>query len=80
MTSTGGNYNWKTEQGTYYSASKSFVKSDNCTLNDDEIEDYVQKINGKLDLSRKYSLAILDYDYYSYVFNKDGSAKYPLEW
>ena len=79
MTSTGGNYNWKTEQGTYYSASKSFVKSDNCTLNDDEIEDYVQKINGKLDLSRKYSLAILDYDYYSYVFNKDGSAKYPLE-
>ena len=60
--------------------SKSFVKSDNCTLNDDEIEDYVQKINGKLDLSRKYSLAILDYDYYSYVFNKDGSAKYPLEW
>ena len=80
MTSTGGNYNWKTEQGTYYSASKSFVKSDNCTLNDDEIEDYVQKINGKLNLSRKYSLAILDYDYYSYVFNKDGSAKYPLEW
>ena len=79
MTSTGGNYNWKTEQGTYYSASKSFVKSDNCTLNDDEIEDYVQKINGKLNLSRKYSLAILDYDYYSYVFNKDGSAKYPLE-
>ena len=79
MTSTGGNYNWKTEQGTYYSASKSFVKSDNCTLNDDGIEDYVQKINGKLNLSRKYSLAILDYDYYSYVFNKDGSAKYPLE-
>ena len=77
-TNTGGMWNWKTAQGTYYTYTEKFVKSDTCTLEDDQIDFYVRSINRTLDEMKKYSYAILDENYYSYVFKKDGTPRYPL--
>ena len=79
LNSKGGSWNWKTTQGTYYTVSKKFVKSDTCTLRDDEIDNYVKSINARVTNMRKYSPMVLDYNYYNYVFNTDGSPKYPGE-
>ncbi|MBQ1522970.1 MAG: sulfatase-like hydrolase/transferase [Erysipelotrichaceae bacterium] len=77
-TNTGGMWNWKTAQGTYYTYTGEFRKSDTCTLADDQIDFYVKTINRTLDDMKRYSYDILDENYYSYVFNKDGTPKYPL--
>ena len=78
-THTGGMWNWITTEGTYHTYSKTFEKSDTCTLTDEQIEYYVAATTAKVDAMRKYSYALFDNDYYSYVFNKDGTAKYPLK-
>ncbi len=77
-TSEGGSWNWKTRQGTYYTVGKKFVPSEHCTLKEDEIASYVKQINSKVEGMKKYSPAVLDHDYYKYVFNSDGTPKYPL--
>ncbi|MBO4537252.1 MAG: sulfatase-like hydrolase/transferase [Erysipelotrichaceae bacterium] len=77
-TAQGGSWNWKTRQGTYYTVSKKFVPSDECTMSQEEIDAYVKMINSKVESMKKYSLAVLDQDYYKYVFNSDGTPKYPL--
>ncbi len=77
-TYTGGMWNWKTAQGTYYTYKEKFVKSKTCTLTDDEIANYVKSTNKKLDKMKKYSYAILDNNYYAYVFRKNGTPRYPV--
>lgn len=79
LTGSGGNWNWKTIQGTYYSVTRKFVKSDNCTLEDDEIEGYVASVNNRVNAMRKYSMDILDYNYYSYLFDSNGKPRYSKE-
>ncbi|MGI6608271.1 MAG: LTA synthase family protein [Erysipelotrichaceae bacterium] len=79
LTGSGGNWNWKTTQGTYYSVTKRFVKSENCTLKDDEIKSYVASINSRVSAMRKYSIDILDYNYYNYLFDKNGKPRYTKE-
>ncbi len=76
LTGSGGNWNWKTIQGTYYSVSKKFVKSENCTLKDEEIDAYVATINNKVSAMSKYSIYILDYNYYNYLFDSSGKPRY----
>ncbi|MGI6509231.1 MAG: LTA synthase family protein [Erysipelotrichaceae bacterium] len=76
LTGNGGNWNWKTTQGTYYSVSKKFVKSEYCTLKDDEIEGYVAAINNRVSAMSKYSIDILDYNYYNYLFDSNGKPRY----
>lgn len=79
LTGSGGNWNWKTTQGTYYSVKKKFVKSENCTLKDDEIDGYVNMINNKVSAMSKYSIYILDYNYYNYLFDSSGKPRYVKE-
>ena len=79
LTGSGGNWNWKTIQGSYYSVTRKFVKSDNCTLEDDEIEGYVASVNNRVNAMRKYSMDILDYNYYSYLFDSNGKPRYSKE-
>lgn len=69
-------WNWKTAQGTYNSTTGNFTPSETCTLSKAEISEYVNKVNARLKAMRKYSLDILKYDYYSYVFNRDGTPIY----
>lgn len=76
LTGSGGNWNWKTTQGTYYSVKKKFVKSENCTLKDEEIDGYVKMINNKVSAMSKYSINILDYNYYNYLFDSSGKPRY----
>ncbi|MCR5068171.1 MAG: sulfatase-like hydrolase/transferase [Erysipelotrichaceae bacterium] len=78
-TAEGGSWNWKTRQGTYYTVSKKFVPSETCTMSQEEIDAYVRLVNSKVENMKKYSPAVLDHDYYKYVFNKDGTPKYPLK-
>ncbi len=72
---TGSSWNWITEQGQYNTATKIFTPSNKCTLTDEETEDYVRITNMKVAAMRKYSHALLDRNYYSYVFNADGTPK-----
>ena len=75
----GGSWNWRTTEGTYYSKNKKFVKDENSTLSDTEVDAYVARINAKVSDIRKYTPMVLDNNYYSYVFNKDGTPKYPVK-
>ena len=77
--SRGGFWNWRTPQGTYYSVSNRFEKSDTCTLADDQIQNYVTSINSKLENMKTYSYMILEKNYYSNVFNRDGTARFPAQ-
>ena len=80
MNSAGGNWNWKTEEGTYSTVSKKFTKSKNCTLKTTEaVNAYVNKINNTVAKMKKYSNAILDKNYYKYVFNSKGQPLYKLK-
>ena len=77
--SRGGFWNWRTPQGTYYSVSNRFEKSETCTLADDQIQNYVTSINSKLENMKTYSYMILEKNYYSNVFNRDGTARFPAQ-
>ena len=80
LNSAGGNWNWKTEEGTYYTVSKKFEKSEKCTLQTTEaVNAYVNKINNTVAKMKKYSHAILDNNYYKYVFNSSGKPLYQLK-
>lgn len=67
----GGYWNWITEQGKYYSSSKKFIQSEECNLNDDEIEEYVDRINKIVSNKESASLKVLNNDYYRYVFKNN---------
>ena len=80
MHSAGGNWNWKTEEGSYSVVTKKFTKSKNCTLETTEaVNAYVNKINNTVSKMRKYSNAVLDQNYYKYVFNAKGQPLYKLK-
>ena len=73
FTTEGGNWNWITEEGTYRVVPGEFEKSGNCTLATDEaVASYVSKMNNTVARIRKYTYAILDNDYYRYVFDGSG--------
>ncbi len=73
FTTEGGNWNWITEEGTYRVVPGEFEKSENCTLATDEaVASYVSKMNNTVARIRKYTYAILDNDYYRYVFDGSG--------
>ena len=75
LDSNGGNWNWVTSYGTYYSPSKKFVPTEACPYTGAELDNYVSKNNKIVQTMNKYSKAILDNNYYSYVFNNDFSPK-----
>ena len=79
LNSHGGSWNWKTTQGSYHTVSKKFIPAETCTLTADEQKAYVSRINSAISKLKKNSYGILDNDYYSHVFNKDGTPKYPLK-
>ena len=64
----GGYWNWATEQGKYYSNTKKFVPSEECTLSEEEIVKYIDRINKIVSNKESASLKILNNDYYKYVF------------
>jgi len=71
----GSTWNWITEKGKYNTSTKEFFPSDKCDLSGKDLEEYIRITNLKFKAMRKYSHAILDKDYYSYIFNKDGTLK-----
>lgn len=70
-----GSWNWITDKGTYYTAKKTFVPAEGVQMSDEEQSAYVSLTNRKVAAMRKYSMGILEQDYYRYVFNSDFSLK-----
>lgn len=61
------NYDWKTDLGTYYAASGSFVPKDERTVVPDG---YVDSVKTKVRNKIKYCKGVLDTDYFRYIFGK----------
>ncbi|MBQ5810602.1 MAG: LTA synthase family protein, partial [Clostridia bacterium] len=76
---TGSSWNWITDKGQYNTATKVFTPSAECTMTSDEADEYVRITNLKVKAMRKYSHALLDNNYYSYLFNTDGTPKKIIE-
>lgn len=76
--SSGGSWNWITNKGSYSTTAKKFTPVEGVEMTADEISDYVKLTNQKVAAMRKYAFAILENDYYKYVFNKDFTLKAEL--
>lgn len=68
-------WSWISTQGEYNSAKKSFTPSENCTLSDDEIDEYITYMNKIVKGKTAYSMQILKQDYYKHIlkFKSDTS-------
>ena len=65
----GSSWNWLTDYGYYSTAAGSFTPHPGVTVgNDSALRTYVNNMKSIVSNKRKYSLAILDNDYYRYVF------------
>ena len=63
----GAYWNWMTNEGYYDAAKAKFTPNENADLGGLSSEEYADKINSQVNAMRKYSLAILDNDYYKYL-------------
>lgn len=64
------NHSFISEYGIYNAETKEFtVTDDSAFSSDDEIENYVEKTNAKINNTFKISARILETDYYNYIFN-----------
>ncbi len=63
-----GSWNWVSAQGSYDRTAGVFTPNADCTLSEEEIELYVKMNNTRVSAMRTYSFAVLERDYYRYVF------------
>ncbi len=61
-------WNWINSYGSYNTSTKEFTLAEGVTADEDTLSTYISQMNSIVSTKRKYSLRILDYDYYSYVF------------
>ncbi|MBQ8002997.1 MAG: hypothetical protein IJ297_06105, partial [Clostridia bacterium] len=66
----GSSWNWVTDKGFYDAKKDVFTPA--TVMSEQEAEEYKSTTVNKVDAMRKYSFAILDKDYYSYIFDKNG--------
>ena len=60
-------YSWKTDKGTYDSASGTFTPNEGVTVSDD----YVSTVSAIVGNKINYSKAVLDEDYFGALFGPD---------
>lgn len=63
-----GSNHWITAQGSYNAYSKTFTPSSECTMSEEQKEEYIKKMNSTVLAKEKYSVKIMDRDYYAKVF------------
>lgn len=63
-------WSWISEQGSYKASSQKFTPGSECTLSDDEKDDYISRMNKLVKAKTTYSKKIIDNDYYAHVFGK----------
>ena len=61
-------WNWITPNGSYDTGTKKFTPAAGVTVDESVLGDYIKQMNGIVSTKRKYSLRILNEDYYKYVF------------
>lgn len=62
-----GSNHWITAQGAYNAYSKTFTPSADCALSEEQQEEYVKKMSSAVLAKEKYSIKIMDTDYYAKV-------------
>ena len=70
-------WSWISTQGEYNGSTKRFTPNANCTLSDEERDNYVSSMNKIVRAKTTYSKQILDRDYYNHIFKfivKDGTS------
>ncbi len=68
---SGPAWNWITRYGSYNTQTKKFTVADGVEFASEQAKaDYISQMNSLVKTKRKYSYAILDEDYYKYVFKK----------
>jgi len=65
----GPSWNWINKYGTYNS-SKGFTVNPAYSVDESQLSSYVKSMNSLLSARKKYAFAIIEKDYYSYVFGK----------
>lgn len=61
-------WSWISTQGEYIANRHKFIPNQDCTLSDDELEQYIDGMNMRIKAMTSYSLEILDRDYYRHIF------------
>ncbi len=62
------NRSWITDQGKYDAIHDNYIPAENSTISDIFLDDYIAEIQQEVINRSEYSSAILDYDYYNYLF------------
>ncbi len=65
----GPSWNWINKYGSY-SSSKGFTVNPAYSVDGNQLSSYVKSMNNLLSARKKYAFAIIEKDYYSYVFEK----------
>ncbi len=63
-----GSNHWITVQGEYNAYKKLFTPSAACTFSQQQIDEYVKNMNSIVRAKEKYSIKIMEKNYYSHVF------------
>lgn len=61
---------WITDEGRYNKTAEEFQPSDKCTIKDDELNDYIEKINAIVNNRIDSSVYVMENDYYSTLVYK----------
>lgn len=69
-----GSNHWITAQGSYNAYKDEFTPSAGCTLTPENTDEYVKRMCSVVYGKEKYSIKIMDTDYYSKVFGQHGDA------
>ncbi len=68
LNTTNTSWNWMNPNGTYSSKTKKFTPAEGVTVDESQLDQYIKQMNSVVSQKRKYSLRILETDYYKYVF------------
>ncbi|MDD6396024.1 MAG: sulfatase-like hydrolase/transferase [Firmicutes bacterium] len=60
-------YSWVTDQGSYNYSNGKFTPKSDCTLTEEQIDEYVSRINQIIKSKIDFSIRVLDNNYYSYI-------------
>ena len=61
-------WSWINKRGQYDTKTKKFTLAPGVSVDDDALKTYISQVNSVVATKRKYSLRVLDTDYYKYVF------------
>ena len=65
------NRSWVSDYGHYYSNQRKFVPKEGKILEEESVEDYVKRMNNRVNNYFSISKMIIDNNYYNYILRKE---------